>query len=212
MKKCKGGMISIVRFCSVRDAVMMKSYLELLRKFTGLNGRTVRFVKDPMDQPTELLGWHKFVMPKRQTVPLVSGLSLTATRHIDTRRPPRANTAPSKPVAAPAINSNNLDSGDESSIRERSLPLAKAAFMPHIKTSPRRADSPPLLCNTPAPPGDRSPVQSEFGLQLEEKVSLGDYDASDDGSRSAFDDESSIFSFVTADLGSRPKFPLTGAR
>lgn len=165
------GKITIIRFCSVRDAVMVKNYLSFLKSFSSSGGRTVEYCKDPMDYPTEDLGWHKLAMPKKISEPLTNGDSNSGTK-ITTGETKTASEESEAPIAEkqfpryPSQKTADTDaeeSDGESELRELSFSLAKLAFLPHIPTSPTRGCF-PTLCHTPAP-GDHTPAQLEHGLQ-----------------------------------------------
>lgn len=162
------GKVTIVRFCSVRDAVMAKTYLSFLKAFSGSGGRTVEYCKDPIDHPTEDLDWHKLAIPGEKNESLTNNDSNPAVVKVA----PQENEAP---VAENPMHiclphwtiDAEVESDDESEMRELSFSLAKEAFLPHIPTSPTR-ECLPTLCHTPAPgdqtpaPGDQAPAEPEL--------------------------------------------------
>lgn len=167
------GKVTIIRFCSVRDAVMAKTYLSFLKEFSDSGGRTVEYCKDPIDHPTGDLGWHKLAIPRKKNESLTnSDLNPAAVKVA-----PQENEAPVAenhiPIRLPNWTTDaEVESDDESEMRELSFSLAKEAFLPHIPTSPTR-ECFPTLCHTPAPgdqtpapgvqaPGDQAPAELEL--------------------------------------------------
>ncbi|RPB08372.1 hypothetical protein P167DRAFT_548998 [Morchella conica CCBAS932] len=64
-------------FCSVHDAVIVKTYLTSQKAFSGPDGRIVSYVKSPTDKPIENLGWHKVSKPKPiETLPVGRSVTL----------------------------------------------------------------------------------------------------------------------------------------
>lgn len=170
------GKVTIVRFCSVRDAVMVKTYFSLLKASSGSSGRTVKYCKDPMDHPTEDLGWHKLAI-LQQTNELLTGRDLNPTKiteegkiELPESKVPGAEMHVSSYRTA---GTNVEESDDESEMRELSFSLAKQAFLPHIPTSPTR-ECFTTLCHTPAL-GYHTPAQSEHELQRGTKAELKDH-------------------------------------
>lgn len=172
------GKVTIIRFCSVRDAVMVKAYLSLLKAFSGSGGRTVEYCKDPMDRPTENLGWHELAVPQKTNEPLTNGVSNLVAINTTTKIAPPESGVPAAEYNAPCHPSDTTsdtdteESDDESEMRELSFCLAKQAFLPHIPISPTR-ECFPTLCHTPAI-GDQSPAQVEHELQPGTKAELED--------------------------------------
>lgn len=173
------GKITIIRFCSVRDAVMVKTYFSLLKAFSGSGGRTVEYCKDPMDHPTENLGWHELAIPNERTTNGDSNHAVSQTTTEESKIASPESKAPVAEYNAPCRPSDTTsdtdteESDDESEMRELSFCLAKQAFLPHIPISPNR-ECFPTLCHTPAI-GDQSPAQVEHELQPGTKAELEDF-------------------------------------
>lgn len=163
------GKVTIVRFCSVRDAVMAKTYLSFLKAFSGSGGKTVEYCKDPMDRPTEDLDWHKLAMPVKDE-PLTNDSNPRAAKTAPQESEvPVVKNHVSTYLPSRTTDDDAEESDDESEMRELSFSLAKEAFLPHIPTSPTR-ECFPTLCHTPAP-GDQTPAQLELqpGTEVELK-------------------------------------------
>lgn len=152
------GKVTIIRFCSVRDAVMAKTYLSFLKAFSGSGGRTVEYCKDPIDRPTEDLDWHKLAIPGEKNESLMNSDSNPAAAKVASQENEVPVAENHIPICPPywTTDAEVEESDDESEMRELSFSLAKEAFLPHIPTSPTR-ECFPTLCHTPAP-GEQTPA------------------------------------------------------
>lgn len=188
--------VTITRFCSVRDAVMAKNYLCLLKSFSGPEGRVVKYGKDPTDRPTEELLWHSFTGPQREEIPPTNGNSTPATvMATNTKLNPlyTEGTTTADEVDIPSFSSyrtTGSDTGEsdvDGDVREMSFSLAKEAFLPYIITS-RNGLCLPSLCHTPAP-GDRTPPPLEHTPQPEQKSELTNHSKLEEGRPTTFTDD-----------------------